>query len=367
MHSATFAHMAHGPLNDLLVIETAAVLAGPAVGMFFAELGARVVKLENKRSGGDVTRSWKLPSEDPASPVSAYFSSVNHGKEHHMVDLRSAEGRAQLDELLAKADVLITNHLAEDAEKLGLTRERIRAQNPRIVHGHISGFFGRPERPAFDVVLQAETGYISMNGTDAGHLAKLPIALIDVLAAHQLKEGLLLALLQRATSGKGAYVEVSLEEAAITGLINQASNCLMAGHVPAPLGTLHPNIAPYGELFTCADGGRIILAVGSDIQFRALCAVLGREDLPNDLRFARNTDRVGNRLALAEVLQEPIAARERTALLDELVAAGVPSGAVLRMDEVMESPVAKAMVVEELIDGVPTRRVRGNAFRIHPE
>ncbi len=359
--------MENGPLSDLLIIETAAVLAGPAVGMFFAELGARVVKVENKRSGGDVTRSWKLPSEDPASPVSAYFSSVNHGKEHRLMDLCSAEGRMELDELMAKADVLITNHLAEDAEKLGLTRERIRKLNPRLVHGHISGFFGQPERPAFDVVLQAETGYISMTGTDAGHLAKLPIALIDVLAAHQLKEGLLLALLQRVVSGKGAFVEVSLEEAAITGLINQASNCLMAGHVPAPLGTLHPNIAPYGEVFACSDGGLIILAVGSDAQFRALCSVLGTEELPSDLRFASNTDRVRNRIALAELLRGPIAVNDRAALLAGLIAAGVPSGAVLRMDEVMRSPVAKEMVVEEEIDGIPTQRVRGNAFRIHPE
>lgn len=359
--------MQTGPLSDLLVIETAAVLAGPAVGMFFSELGARVVKLENKRSGGDVTRSWKLPSEDPASPVSAYFSSVNHGKEHHMVDLRSDEGRAQLDALLAQADVLITNHLAEDAEKLGLTRERIRSLNPRLVHGHITGFFAQPTRPAFDVVLQAETGYISMTGTDAEHLAKLPIALVDVLAAHQLKEGILLALLQRGATGKGAYVEVSLEEAAITGLVNQASNCLMAGHVPSPLGTLHPNIAPYGEVFACADGGRMILAVGNDAQFKALCAVLDLSDLPNDPRFARNTDRVSNRVQLAQLLQGTIAGQQRDTLLADLLAAGVPAGAVLRMNEVMDSPVARAMVVEEQIDGVLTRRVRGNAFRIHPE
>lgn len=359
--------MQTGPLSDLLVIETAAVLAGPAVGMFFAELGARVVKLENKRSGGDVTRSWKLPSEDPTWPVSAYFSSVNHGKEHHMVDLRSPEGRSQLDALLAQADVLITNHLSEDAAKLGLTRERVRSLNPRLVHGHITGFHAQPERPAFDVVLQAETGYISMTGTDADHLAKLPIALVDVLAAHQLKEGVLLALLQRGSSGKGAYVEVSLEEAALTGLVNQASNCLMAGHVPAPLGTLHPNIAPYGEVFVCADGGGMILAVGSDAQFMALCSVLGLPELPADARFAHNTGRVGNRAQLAQRLQGPIAGRMRSTLLGELQAAGVPAGAVLRMDEVMDSPVAKAMVVEERIDGVLTRRIRGNAFRIHPE
>lgn len=135
-------------------------------------------------------------------------------------------------------------------------------------HGHIKGFAAQPQRPAFDVVLQAETGYISMTGT-ADHPAKLPIALIDVLAAYQLKQGDLMDR-QRDRTGKGAYVEVSLEAAALSGLINQASNFLMAEAVAKPLGTLHPNIAPYGELFTCADGGRLILAVGSDAQFAAL-------------------------------------------------------------------------------------------------
>lgn len=351
-------------LKDLLVIETAGVLAGPAVGMFFAELGATVIKLENQRAGGDVTRKWKLPSEDPGSPVSAYFSSVNWGKEHRLVDLSTAADREAFDELIAKADLLITNHLAADADKLGLQRERLRALNPKLIHGHIKGFADQPHRPAFDVVLQAETGYISMTGTDDDHLAKLPIALIDVLAAHQLKEGVLLALLQRSTTGRGAYVEVSLEEAALTGLINQASNWLMAGAVAKPIGTLHPNIAPYGEVFTCADDGRIILAVGSDVQFRALCTVLGLPLLADMAAFETNVMRVRNRHELAETLAMPIASLDRAELLERLIQAEVPAGAVNRIDEALSSGAATAMVNEAVIDGQPTRRIRGNAFRI---
>ncbi|MCC7502559.1 MAG: CoA transferase [Flavobacteriales bacterium] len=353
-------------LKDLLVIETAGVLAGPAVGMFFTELGATVIKLENQRAGGDVTRKWKLPSEDPTSPVSAYFSSVNWGKDHRFVDLSTTKDREAFDALVAKADVLITNHLAADAKKLGLQRERLRALNPRVVHGHIKGFADQPDRPAFDVVLQAETGYISMTGTDDDHLAKLPIALIDVLAAHQLKEGVLLALLQRTTTGRGAYVEVSLEEAALTGLINQASNSLMAGAVAKPIGTLHPNIAPYGEIFACADGGRIILAVGSDAQFRALCNALGLPFLADMEAFKTNVMRVRKRHELAQTLAVPIANLDRTELLERLVLAEVPAGAVNRIDEALSSAAAKAMVNESVIEGQPTRRLRGNAFRIEP-
>ena len=350
-------------MRDLLVVETAGVLAGPAVGMFFAELGARVIKIENKCAGGDVTRRWKLPEEDPDSPVSAYFCSVNWGKDHRQLDLKEASDRATFDALLETADILITNHLAADAEKLGLQRERLRTLNPRLIHGHIKGFADRPDRPAFDVVLQAESGYISMTGTDPEHLAKLPIALIDVLAAHQLKEGILLALLQRASSGSGAYVEVSLEEAALTGLINQASNFLMTGTVARPMGTLHPNIAPYGEVFTCADGSRVILAVGSDIQFHALCRVLGRTELPDDERFRTNADRVRHRKELADRLATAVADRERDDLLAELLAAQVPSGAVDPIDRSLASTVAQQMILEETIEGRITRRIRGNAFR----
>ncbi len=350
--------------KDLLVIETAGVLAGPAAGLFFAELGARVVKIENPHSGGDVTRKWKLPTEDPINPVSAYFSSVNHAKEHRFLDLTQAADRAAFDELAAQADVLISNHMDKDAEKLGLGHERLRKLNARLIHGHIRGYAEDPARPAYDVVLQAESGYMGMTGTDAAHLAKVPVALIDILAAHQLKEGLLLALMQRATSGKGAYVEVSLEEAALTGLVNQATNWLMAGQVARPLGTLHPNIAPYGEVFACLDGGRIVLAVGSDAQFRSLCAVLGLPELASDARFRTNAGRVGNRAGLAEALAAQLATMERDVLLEQLRAANVPAGAVRSIDEALGTSVAKRMVLEGLIDGSATRRISGNAFRI---
>jgi crotonobetainyl-CoA:carnitine CoA-transferase CaiB-like acyl-CoA transferase len=351
------------PLQHLLVIETASVLAGPAVGMFFAELGARVVKIENLRSGGDVTRKWKLPSEDPASPVSAYFSCVNHGKEHRFLDLSQAADRTEFDALVAQADVLVSNHMDKDAAKLGLETERLRALNPKLVHGHIRGYADDPARPAYDVVLQAESGYLGMTGTDHNHLAKVPVALIDILAAHQLKEGLLLALMQRAATGRGAHVEVSLEEAALTGLVNQAPNWLMAGHAAQPLGTLHPNIAPYGEVFTCAGGERIILAVGSDAQFAHLCAVLGLGNLTDAPAYARNTDRVANRRDLASELSPAITRFNRAELLQLLEQAGVPAGAVNSVDQALGSEAAQRMVLRAVMEGNETARISGNAFR----
>lgn len=352
-------------LKDLLVIETASVLAGPAVGLFFAELGARVVKIENLRAGGDVTRKWKLPAEDPSSPISAYFSSVNHGKEHRFWDLQDLAARAAFEALLAQAGVLITNHMDKDAASLGLDRERLRKLNPKLVHGHIRGYAHDRERPAYDVVLQAETGYMAMTGTSDEHLAKLPVAMIDILAAHQLKEGLLLALLHRERTGNGAYVEVSLEEAALAGLVNQASNWLMAGHVAGPIGTAHPNIAPYGELFTCADGKQIVLAVGSDTQFGKLCQLFGLHHLPDDPRFTTNAARVAHRQNLVDTLTPVLAGCTRDQLLEKLRAAGIPAGAVNAINEALSTATAKGMVVREVMEGVPTARIRGNAFRIN--
>lgn len=356
--------MSSPPLNGLLCIEVAGVLAGPAVGMFMVECGARVVKVENKRSGGDVTRRWKLPDESPSAPLSAYFCSVNHGKEHLFLDLTDLEDRQTFDALVRKADVLITNHLEEDAKKLGLERTRLSTLNGKLIHGHIKGFRSQPGRPAFDVVLQAETGYISMTGTQDDRPAKLPVAMIDVIAGHQLKEGILLALLQRERSGAGAFVEVSLEEAALTGLVNQASNHLMTGHVARPLGTLHPNIAPYGELFSCRAGGRIVLAVGSDIQFEELCNVLGVPALAGDDRYRSNPMRVRHRKELALVLEPLILGYERDALLGMLIKAGVPCGAVRDIGEVMNTDAARSMTVEAEMEGVWTRRIKGNAFQI---
>jgi crotonobetainyl-CoA:carnitine CoA-transferase CaiB-like acyl-CoA transferase len=358
--------MASAPLADLLVVETASVLAGPAVGMFFAELGARVVKLENARAGGDVTRKWKLPTEDPAAPLSAYFCSVNWGKEHEHVDLNLLEGRDRLDALLAQADVLITNHMAADAHKLGLEKDRLRERYPRLVHGHIKGFAAQEDRAAYDVVLQAETGFLSMSGTDAEHLAKLPVAVIDVVAAHQLKEGLLLALLQRMHSGRGAYVEVSLEESALATLMNQASNWLMAGHRAQPMATLHPNIAPYGEMFSCADARGLLLAIGSDAQFGMLCQVLQRPHLALDERYRTNALRVVNRKTLAEELNRCIAVWQSKDLLAALHAVGVPAGAVLGVDEALITPIAQRMVLESTMEGTRTQRLCGNVFRIEP-
>jgi crotonobetainyl-CoA:carnitine CoA-transferase CaiB-like acyl-CoA transferase len=222
--------------SDLKIIDLSTVLAGPSVTTFFAELGAKVIKIENKRSP-DVTRSWKLPSEDPKSNISAYFSSVNYGKEYLRLDLLDGEDYRQLMKLIADADILVSNFKKGDEEKLGVTDKLLRKINPNLIIGKISGFGSDSDRVAYDLILQAETGFMSMNGTAESGPVKMPVALIDVLAGHHLKEGLLVALFERA-KGKGAStIAVSLFDAAISSLMNQASNYLMTGHVPQRIGS----------------------------------------------------------------------------------------------------------------------------------
>lgn len=349
-------------MQNITVIELASVLAGPSVGMFFAELGARVIKIENKKTGGDVTRTWKLPSEDPDSPLSAYFCSVNWGKEHLMLDLADETDYKKACELIAHADVVIANFKPGDEQKLKLDYETLKTIRPEIIYGRITGFGENDARPAFDVVLQAESGFMSMNGTpDSGPL-KMPVALIDVLAAHQLKEALLLALLKREKTGKGSYVSVSLYESAISSLINQATNFLMANHVPQRQGSLHPNIAPYGETFITGDKRFVVLAIGSDQQFKKLCSVLGDPLMGNQDRYKNNALRVENRRMLYNDLTPLIYQFDRDSLMQLFRENGIPAGAVNTIDEVFVDPKAQRMLLAEENDGVKSLRVSSIAF-----
>lgn len=352
-------------LSQIKVIELASVLAGPAVGMFFAELGAEVIKIENKTTGGDVTRSWKLPSEDPDAPASAYYASVNWGKTVWMCDLQQVEDRHRVLQAIDQADIVISNFRPDAAGKLGMSYPELSVRNPRLIFGQITGFGDDDPLPAFDVVLQAEAGFLYMSGHPGGAPAKMPVALIDLLAAHQLKEGLLLALLRREQNGQGAFVSVSLLESAIASLANQATNWLMAGHIPQPMGSMHPNIAPYGDIFYTADAKPIVLAIGNDKQYQALCHTLGLPQLAHNEKFISNAVRVRHRQALCDVLASAIRRFQRDELLNLLHEAGVPCGGIRNMAEVFQHPMARAMLLHEPDErGKPTTRPRTTVFKI---
>lgn len=350
--------------KDFLVIELASVLAGPAVGQFFAELGARVVKIENKKTGGDVTRNWRVPGEDPQQ-VSAYYQHINMGKEVLFLDLKTQADQQTAKNLIAKADLVISNFPEAKALKMGMAEQDLRKLNPRLIFAHLSAFSKTSTRPAFDVVLQAEAGFLFMTGPADGPPVKMPVALIDLLAAHQLKEGILLAIIRRLQTGKGASVSTSLVEAAVASLANQANNWLVAGHIPQRMGCQHPNISPYGDVFTTQDGKLVVLAAGTERHFTGLCQVLNLQEMVKDPRFENNAQRVKNRVDLVDLLTPAIQQFKRDELLQQLEVKGIPAGAIRTMPEVFELPEAAALVQSYVLpDGSQGTALRTAVFRI---
>ena len=353
------------PFAHLRVLELASVLAGPQVGQFFAELGAEVLKIESP--AGDVTRTWKTNAETAASQaaaasVSAYFSASNWGKSSLVLNLTTTAGQTSLHRLAASADIVLASYKPGDAEKLRADYATLAAENPRLLYGHLTGYGPDNARAGYDAVLQAEAGFMFLNAAGPGQPAqKMPVAMVDLLAAHQLKEGLLTALFQRERTGRGALVQVSLLDSALAALANQAATCLVTGHDPQPLGSGHPSIVPYGTVYRAADGRQLVLAVGSDGQFRQLCAALGQPGWAADARFATNAARVAHRAELENSLTEAIAAVNGDALLGELERRAVPAGAVRSVGEALRLPSAAAMLLPAV--GAGPAGLRTVAFR----
>lgn len=331
------------PFSDLKVIELAGVLAGPSAGLFFAELGANVIKIENPKTGGDVTRSWKLKTEDKTDKTSAYFWSVNTGKEILFLDLSIDKDLQSFYELIKIADILITNYKLGDDKKLKVDYNTLKQLNPTLIYASINGFGNSNPRTAYDLILQAESGFMFMNGEKNAAPLKMPVALIDILAGHQLKEAILIALLNKYKTNKGSHITVSLFDTAIASLANQATNWLIAHHLPTAQGSLHPNIAPYGEIFTTKDNHQITFAIGSDKQFTHLCEILNL-DLFSHPDFESNQLRVTNRLELFSKLNRCIQLLNFDALFDECIKHDIPIGKIRNLREVFELPEAQNML-----------------------
>jgi len=315
--------------------------------------------VENPRTQGDVTRHWRLASEPGTDDRSSYFACCNSGKQSVAIDLTTDGGRGLLHQLAAQSDIVIASYRPGSAEALGADADTLRGLNSTLLYGHITGYGPDAPRAGYDAVIQAESGFMHMNGTPDGPPVKMPVALMDLLAAHQLKEALLLGLLRRERTGDGGYVAVSLLQAAVSALANQATNWLVGGHVPQRMGSAHPNIAPYGTVYRTAGDEAILLAVGTDRQFVRLCAVLGLDALPDDARFATNAARVRHREALDAHLAPAIAGWTRDDVLDALETQSVPAGAINDMRQVFEQPLAQGMTLP--FDDAPTG-LRTTAF-----
>ena len=311
------------PLDGLLVADLSRVLAGPYCSMLLADMGATVIKVES--AGGDDTRSWVPPTKDG---VATYYMSINRNKKSIVLDFGNPDDLALVKKLVSKADICLENFKVGGLKKFGLDYESVSVDNPSLVYLSISGF-GTAEGawlPGYDLIVQAVSGLMSLTGEPDGPPFRAGISVFDVMAGLHGTIGVLAALNQRAQTGKGQHVEVNLLSSAMSGLVNQTAAYTAAGVVPFRMGNAHPSLFPYEALPT--KDRDLIIAAGNDKQFRALCGVLGLDDVAQDPRFAINADRTKNREELRPYLLEKLAQWNSDDLFVELNKVGVPCGPI---------------------------------------
>jgi crotonobetainyl-CoA:carnitine CoA-transferase CaiB-like acyl-CoA transferase len=332
-------------LGELQILDFSRVLAGPFATMMLADLGATVIKVERPGTG-DETRSWGPPYD--ARGRATYFQAVNRNKRSVAIDLTTDAGRDRAVTLARGSDVVVENFRPDVMGTLGLGYEQLSADQPALVYCSITGFgAGDGARlPGYDLLVQALGGLMSITGSPDGEPQKVGVALVDILAGLFASIGILAALRHRDATGEGQRVEVDLFSALLAALVNQASAFTLAGVVPERMGNAHPSISPY-ELYPAGEG-ELVLAVGNERQFAALCNVLRAPALAGDPRFTSNGARVQNRDALRAELLRLLATRAAADWAAELTAARVPAGVVNDVRGAFE--LGAALGLEPIVD-----------------
>ncbi|MEP6561319.1 MAG: CoA transferase [Nakamurella sp.] len=312
------------PLAGLVIADFSRVLAAPYATMLFGDLGADVIKIEHPQTGDD-TRSWGPPF---AGGEATYFLSVNRNKRSLAADLRQDDSRRRVIELVRRADVLVENFRPGTMAKFGLSYEQAHILNPRLVYCSITGFGSGKgaSLPGYDLLVQAVGGLMSVTGPTPGQPVKAGVAVVDVLTGLHAAVGILAALRVRDETGEGQLVEINLLSSLLSSLVNQSAGYTAAGDIPGILGNRHPSIAPY-ELFDTAEGP-IVIAVGNDRQFAALCLGLGIQEAADDAKFLTNTDRVRNVDELGKLLTAALSTKPATQWFTILTDLSVPCGPV---------------------------------------
>ena len=317
-------------LTDTKIVDLSRVLAGPLCSMLLADLGANVIKVERPGTG-DETRGWGPPFDSRGE--SAYFLSVNRNKLSVAADLKRAEDVALLARLIADADVVVDNFLPGTLERRGLGPDVMTRRHPQLVWCTISGFGAESARPGYDFVIQAESGWMAITGDPGGDPMKVGVALADVLAGKDAAIAILAALLARERTGLGRRVAISLAASAKAALVNVAQNALVSGEEPRRWGNAHPNLVPY-QVFRAADRD-LVIAVGSDAQWAACVRALGLSDLADDEALTTNAGRVAARTRVTQAIAGRTAERPASHWQRVLAEAGVPSGVVRSVLEVL--------------------------------
>jgi len=316
------------PLSGVRVLELARILAGPYCGMLLADLGADVLKVEPP--GGDESRRWGPPF---AGETSTYFASANRNKRSVVLDLKQGSDRVILGGLVSQADVVVHNYTARVSARLGIDHRWLANRNPDAIVCRISGFGEGSDQPAYDLILQAASGLMAITGQPDGPPTKAGVAVADVAAGMFAAVGILAELFARNQPSRGREVDISIFDSALALLVNQGTSWLATGEEPQRRGNDHPSVVPYG-IYPTGEGD-LVLAVGSDRHFAALAELLGAPDLPDDPRFATNSDRVVNRAALRTALEEKLSSRSAEEWSERCQRAGVPCGRVRSVGEAL--------------------------------
>jgi CoA:oxalate CoA-transferase len=346
-----------GPFAGLLVLDLTRVLAGPFCTMLLAELGARVIKIENP-AGGDDARHFE-PFVDGRS---AYFLSLNRGKESIALDLKAPADREVFLELVRRGDVLAENFRPGTLERLGLGYEQLREVNPRLIYAAVSGFGHTGPwsgRPAYDVIVQALGGLMSLTGPPGGPATKAGTSVGDITGGLFAAIGIAGALYHRERTGRGLKVDVSMLDGQIAILESAVVRYALTGEAPRPLGNRHPSIAPF-EAYAAADRP-LVIAAGNDALFGKLCRALGRPDLADDPRFRTNPDRMRHVEALKEALDGVLGQAPAAHWLGVLETAGVPCAPVNTVADAVEHPQVQA---RNMIVSAGGLRMAGNPVKL---
>jgi CoA:oxalate CoA-transferase len=360
-------NVSQGPLAGLLVVDLTRVLAGPYAALMLNELGARVIKVEPPRTGDDSRHIGPFVKTPAGKTKSGYFMSVNRAKQSIALDLKSGGDRAIFEALLARADVLIENYRGGTMEKLGYGYEQLKDKYPKLIYCAVSGFGHTgpyAKRPAYDMVVQAMGGVMSLTGHPDSPPTRVGTSTGDLSAGLFAVIGMLAALYDRKTTGKGQKVDVAMLDSQVALLENAISRYVATGDVPGRLGSRHPSIAPFAAFAT--KDGHIAIAAGNDDLFARVARVLGRDDLIADPRFTSNPKRVNNYEPLHEEMELALSAKPSRDWLALLDAAGVPSGPLNNVAQVMADPqvLARNMIIETLDPDLGPIRMQGNPVKL---